>query len=87
MENKGPEERRDRCICKEQEEYVKEKEQSREVKHQGPCFTGGVVVVTCPASQAAAVARDRIAAIRMAAVTALTAVQPECAILCREGEK
>lgn len=43
--------------------------------------------VTCPASQAAAVAGDRITAIGMAAVTALTAVQPKCAVLWTEGER
>lgn len=45
------------------------------------------MVVTCPSGQAAAVARDRIAAIGMAAVTALTTVQPKCAVLWREGDR
>lgn len=43
--------------------------------------------VTCPSGQAAAVARDRIAAIRVAAVTALAAVQPKCAVLWRDGAR
>ena len=41
--------------------------------------------VTCPSGQAAAVACDGIAAISMAAVTTLTAVQPKRAVLWREG--
>lgn len=38
--------------------------------------------VTCPSRQAAAVAGDGVTAVGMAAVTALTAVQPKRAILC-----
>ena len=37
--------------------------------------------VTCPPGQAAAVACDGMAAVSVAAVTALTAVRPKCAIL------
>lgn len=40
--------------------------------------------VTCPSGQAAAVACDRITAISVAAVTALTAVRPKGAILWTE---
>lgn len=43
--------------------------------------------LTCPASQAAAVACDRITAIGMAAVTALTAVQPKRAVLWTEVDR
>lgn len=63
------------------------KEKHTEGEEQEPGFTGPGGEGTCPSGQAAAVARDRIAAVRVAAVTALTAVEPECAILWRGRER
>lgn len=51
---------------------------------QRPKADKGNCWFTCPACQAAAVAGDRVTAVRVAAVTTLAAVQAICSILQEE---
>lgn len=91
MENWSPEEIKERWFLgnkkrkwRRKEGKVKKRWQNTKSSVSQDLEGGAVEGVTCPSSQAAAVACDGVAAICVAAVTAFTAVQPKCAILWRQ---